>query len=61
MTVQRCDSCKKVIKDKRGECLEIKVGFHWAEICKTCAGPIIGTIAENKLLPKKLLKELELA
>ena len=60
MIVNRCDNCKKIIKDHRRDYLEIRMNYQLLEICRGCAEPIVQALEKNKLLPEKLLKNLQL-
>ncbi len=61
MLVQRCDVCKKTIDRRKPDYLEISRGWHPSmELCKICAEPIVQALEKQKLLPKKLLKNLQL-
>jgi len=62
MLVRRCDNCKKIIDRQENDYLEISKGWHkGVEICLTCAKPFISAFSEQQLLPKKIIKALQLA
>ncbi len=61
MVLHRCDVCKRAISHDKGDHLEIS--WSWTpglEICRSCADPVIRTLTDQELLPKKLLKNLRL-
>lgn len=58
MVSYRCDSCKKIIKDRHGYYVEIRMNYKWLEICKNCALPIMESFEKDSLLPKRVLKSL---
>lgn len=60
MLVHRCDVCKKKIDRRKPDYLEIGRGWNPdVELCEVCAEPIVRTLTEQELLPKKLLKNLQ--
>lgn len=59
MISHRCDSCKKIIRDRHGDYLEIRMNYKWLEICKDCAQPIMESFEKDSLLPKRVLKSLQ--
>ena len=62
MLVRRCDLCKKAIDFQKKNYMEIsRAMYPRPEVCMACAEPIIRTLSKQRLLPKKFLKELQLA
>lgn len=61
MHVYCCDICNRKLDKVTPDYLEVSLGWHPSiEICRTCAQPIMKALKDQELLPKKLLKNLQI-
>ena len=52
MTINKCDKCKKIIKDDKS--LKLRAGFTSLELCNKCSSELVDILNKADLLQEGL-------